>query len=107
MWAGDYAADWVDEYAPHTRKPTPSGLFAHLAAQWKREFTTHGFARGCPIMATAADFGGIESSAAALCEPPSTDGTPQYPARSRTWAFRPHNANAFPPLCSAHSRARS
>jgi AcrR family transcriptional regulator len=60
--AGDYAAGWVAQYAI-TPRATPSGLFAHLAAQWKEEFLTRGFARGCPIMATAADFGGIESPA--------------------------------------------
>jgi AcrR family transcriptional regulator len=61
LWAGDYAAEWVDQYSAHARKPTPSGLFAHLVSQWKREFTTRGFARGCPIMATAADLAGTDS----------------------------------------------
>jgi AcrR family transcriptional regulator len=61
LWAGDYAAAWVAHYTASARKPTPSGLFAHLAAQWKREFTTRGFARGCPIMAAAADLAGTDS----------------------------------------------
>jgi AcrR family transcriptional regulator len=61
LWAGDYAAEWVAHYTAHARKPTPSGLFAHLVSQWKREFTRRGFARGCPIMATAADLAGTDS----------------------------------------------
>ncbi|HEX3283930.1 MAG TPA: TetR/AcrR family transcriptional regulator [Micromonosporaceae bacterium] len=61
LWAGDYATDWVARYAAHARKPTPSGLFAHLVSPWKREFTTRGYARGCPIMATAADLAGTDS----------------------------------------------
>jgi AcrR family transcriptional regulator len=61
LWSGDFAADWVDRYLAGARQPTPSGLFAHLASQWKREFRGRGFGRGCPIMATAADLAGIES----------------------------------------------
>ncbi len=51
LWSGDFAARWVAGYAG----TTPSGLFAHLAAQWEREFGTRGFQRGCPVMAAAAD----------------------------------------------------
>lgn len=54
-WAGSYAADWATRYLDEARTPTPAGLFAHLAAQWRREFTRRGFDRGCPIMAAAAD----------------------------------------------------
>lgn len=61
QWSGDVAADWVDRYLSSARKPSPSGLFAHLASQWKREFQGRGFVRGCPIMATAADLAGTES----------------------------------------------
>lgn len=66
LWAGDFAADWVSRYTERARRPTPSGLFAHLAAQWKREFTTRGFERGCPVMATACEVAGGES---AITEP--------------------------------------
>jgi len=61
LWAGDYAADWVARYTASARRPTPSGLFAHLASYWTSEFTRRGFARGCPIMATAADLAAAES----------------------------------------------
>jgi AcrR family transcriptional regulator len=55
LWAGDFAAQWVTAYGAAARRPTPSGLFAHMVAQWKREFATRGFQRGCPVAATAAD----------------------------------------------------
>lgn len=55
LWAGDFAAQWVTGYARTARRPTPAGLFAHMAAAWKQEFATRGFQRGCPVMATAAD----------------------------------------------------
>jgi AcrR family transcriptional regulator len=61
LWSGDFAAQWVARYARTARRPTPSGLFAHLAAQWQREFTTRGYARGCPVMATAADLAASDS----------------------------------------------
>ncbi len=54
-WAAAHAVDRVEGYPATTRRPTPSGLFDHLIAQWKREFSNRGFERGCPIMATAAD----------------------------------------------------
>jgi AcrR family transcriptional regulator len=60
-WAGKFAADWVERYLVTARNPTPSGLFAHMVGQWKREYTARGFARGCPLMATAADVAGTES----------------------------------------------
>jgi AcrR family transcriptional regulator len=53
-WAGDYAADWATRYVETAREPTPAGLFAHLAGQWRREFSRRGFDRGCPIMAAGA-----------------------------------------------------
>jgi AcrR family transcriptional regulator len=61
LWAGDFAANWVDRYVTGARKPTPAGLFAHLASQWKREFLGRGFGRGCPIMSSAGDLAGTDS----------------------------------------------
>jgi len=55
LWAGDFAAQSVTGYADTARRPTPSGLFAHMVKQWKRELTARDFQRGCPVMATAAD----------------------------------------------------
>jgi AcrR family transcriptional regulator len=60
-WAGDFAADRVQQYLQTARKPTPAGLFAHMANQWKTEYTSRGFARGCPLVATAADVAASES----------------------------------------------
>lgn len=53
-WAAGYAADWASRYMETVREPTPAGLFSHLVAQWRREFSKRGFDRGCPIMAAAA-----------------------------------------------------
>lgn len=58
LWSGEFAARWVGEYTGST----PSGLFAHLAAPWEREFGTRGFQRGCPVMAAAADVCAGESA---------------------------------------------
>jgi AcrR family transcriptional regulator len=63
LWSGDFAARWVANYPRTTGRPTPGGLFAHLVRFWKDEFTTRGYARGCPIMATTADLAGGESAA--------------------------------------------
>jgi AcrR family transcriptional regulator len=62
LWAADYAAARVRAYRVTAGKPTPSGLFAHLARQWKQEFAKRGFERGCPIMAAAADLVGAGSA---------------------------------------------
>lgn len=62
LWSGDFAARWVANYPRTTGKPTPGGLFAHMVTFWKDEFTTRGFERGCPIMATAADLAGGDSA---------------------------------------------
>ena len=61
LWAADFAVDRVRGYRATARKPTPSGLFAHMARQWKDEFGKRGFERGCPLMATAADLVGTGS----------------------------------------------
>ncbi len=55
LWSGEFAAAWVRRYAQTARRPTPAGLFKHMAAQWRAEFRSRGYARGCPVMATAAD----------------------------------------------------
>jgi AcrR family transcriptional regulator len=60
-WAGEFAAEWVQRYLQSARKPTPAGLFAHMANQWKTEYTSRGFARGCPLVAAAADVAASES----------------------------------------------
>jgi AcrR family transcriptional regulator len=62
LWSGDFAARRVATYPRTTGKPTPGGLFAHLVKQWKDEFTTRGYERGCPIMATTADVAGGDSA---------------------------------------------
>ena len=61
LWSGDFAAQWVASYVDGARRPTPSGLFTHMVSQWKREFSTRGFERGCPVNAAAADLVGGES----------------------------------------------
>ena len=61
LWSGDFAAQWVTSYVNGARRPTPSGLFTHMVAQWKREFSTRGFERGCPVNATAAEVAGVRS----------------------------------------------
>jgi AcrR family transcriptional regulator len=61
LWSGDFAARWVTSYVDGARRPTPSGLFTHMVAQWKREFSSRGFERGCPVNATAADLAGGDS----------------------------------------------
>ncbi|MBN6038883.1 TetR/AcrR family transcriptional regulator [Amycolatopsis sp. 195334CR] len=61
LWSAEFAARHAEAYAK-ARKPTPAGLFAHLAKQWKDEFGRRGFERGCPVMATAADLAGGDSA---------------------------------------------
>ena len=61
LWSGEFAAQWVASYVDGARRPTPSGLFTHMVAQWKREFSTRGFERGCPVNAAAADLAGGDS----------------------------------------------
>jgi AcrR family transcriptional regulator len=61
LWAGDFAARWAASYRQTTRAPSPTGLFAHMVRQWKKEFSARGFERGCPVMATAADLAGGDS----------------------------------------------
>jgi len=62
LWAADFAAERVRAYRRTARNPTPSGLFAHMAKQWKQDFAERGYARGCPLMAAAADLVGVGSA---------------------------------------------
>lgn len=64
LWAADFAAERVRAYRRTARNPTPSGLFAHMAKQWKQDFAERGYARGCPLMAAAADLVGVGSTVA-------------------------------------------
>lgn len=76
LWAADFAADWVRAYRDTARKPTPAGLFAHMARQWKQEFARRGFDRGCPLMAAAADLVGVDS----VVSPHLRDGIERWEA---------------------------
>jgi AcrR family transcriptional regulator len=60
LWAADFAAAGVRAYRESARNPTPAGLFAHMAKQWKQELLARDFERGCPLMAAAADLVGTE-----------------------------------------------
>jgi AcrR family transcriptional regulator len=60
-WAGDFAARWVAAYSRTTGDPSPSGLFAHMAAYWRDDLTGRRYERGCPLMATAVELAGGDS----------------------------------------------
>ena len=62
LWSGEFAAQWVASYVDGARRPTPSGLFTHMVSQWKSEFSSRGFGRGCPVNAAAADLAGGDSA---------------------------------------------
>jgi AcrR family transcriptional regulator len=64
LWSGRFAAQQVAGYSARTRRPTPAGLFAHLAAYWRSELVDREFARGCPVNAAAADLAGADSAVA-------------------------------------------
>jgi AcrR family transcriptional regulator len=55
QWGGRYAAKRVRRFLDTTSEPTPSRLFATMAAQWRDEFTTEGYAAGCPMAASVVD----------------------------------------------------
>jgi AcrR family transcriptional regulator len=61
LWSADFAAERARAYRRSARNPTPAGLFAHLARQWKQELTERGYERGCPLMAAGADLVGTGS----------------------------------------------
>lgn len=62
QWSGTYAASGVERYLASAVSPTPGGLFAAMARQWREEFTRRGFTRGCPLLAAAADVAGDDPS---------------------------------------------
>ncbi|MFD5797783.1 TetR/AcrR family transcriptional regulator [Streptomyces diastatochromogenes] len=54
-WAGRYAGKRVVRFLAGLDGPTPSGLFAAMAAQWTDEYQAEGFAGGCPVAAATVD----------------------------------------------------
>ncbi|MGW2748198.1 TetR/AcrR family transcriptional regulator [Streptomyces sp. NPDC001450] len=54
-WAGRYAGKRVARFLAGLDEPTPSRLFAAMAAQWTDEYETEGFAGGCPVAAATVD----------------------------------------------------
>jgi AcrR family transcriptional regulator len=62
LWAADFATQCVTTYPRTTRTPSPGGLLSHMVKQWKDEFSTRGYERGCPVMATTADLAGSDST---------------------------------------------
>ncbi|MFB9835974.1 TetR/AcrR family transcriptional regulator [Actinoallomurus acaciae] len=60
-WSADFAARRVASYGRHAESPSPSGLFAYMARQWREELTARRYERGCPMMATATELAGGDS----------------------------------------------
>ncbi|MEU9480149.1 TetR/AcrR family transcriptional regulator [Streptomyces sp. NPDC048191] len=54
-WAGRYAGKRIARFVAGLKEPTPGGLFAAMAGQWTDEYTTDGFAAGCPVAAATAE----------------------------------------------------
>ncbi|MFD5710581.1 TetR family transcriptional regulator [Streptomyces pharetrae CZA14] len=54
-WAGRYAGKRIARFLAGLDEPTPSGLFAAMAAQWTDEYTRDGFDAGCPVAAATVD----------------------------------------------------
>jgi AcrR family transcriptional regulator len=54
-WAGRYAGRRIARFLAGFDEPTPSGLFAAMAAQWTDEYEKDGFAAGCPVAAATVD----------------------------------------------------
>ncbi|MGW3355028.1 TetR/AcrR family transcriptional regulator [Streptomyces bungoensis] len=54
-WAGRYAGKRVARFLAGLDAPTPSGLFAAMAAQWTDEYRRDGFAAGCPVVAATVE----------------------------------------------------
>ncbi|MFJ9814855.1 TetR/AcrR family transcriptional regulator [Streptomyces sp. NPDC101151] len=61
-WAGRYAGKRVARFLAGLDEPTPSGLFAAMAAQWTHEYETDGFAGGCPVAAATVDRASADAS---------------------------------------------
>ncbi|MET8983596.1 helix-turn-helix domain-containing protein [Streptomyces sp. NPDC004539] len=54
-WAGRYAGNRVPRFLDALPAPTPGGLFAEMVRQWTAEYTTSGYAGGCPVAAATVD----------------------------------------------------
>ncbi|MEV8550663.1 helix-turn-helix domain-containing protein [Streptomyces glaucescens] len=54
-WAGRYAGKRIARFRAGLDEPTPSGLFAAMAAQWTDEYARDGFDAGCPVAAATVD----------------------------------------------------
>src|SRR5215470_5726598 len=54
-WAGRFAVGQVEHFMSELDPPTPAGLFAAMVGQWRTEFGTKGYERGCPLVAATAD----------------------------------------------------
>ncbi|WP_189954938.1 TetR/AcrR family transcriptional regulator [Streptomyces alanosinicus] len=54
-WAGRYAGRRIARFLAGLAEPTPSGLFAAMAAQWTDEYTADGFGAGCPLAAATVE----------------------------------------------------
>lgn len=72
-WAGRFAAGRVARCTAALDPATPSGLFAAMVDQWRREFTTKGYDGGCPVAALTTDAAGVsdglrEAASAAFLE---------------------------------------
>lgn len=62
VWAGGFAARWAASYRRDAEERTPSGLFAHMIRYWRDDLTSRRYESGCPMMATAAELAGGDSS---------------------------------------------
>jgi AcrR family transcriptional regulator len=54
-WGGRYAAKRIDRFLAELPEPSPSALFAAMAAQWRDDFRANGYDAGCPVAASVAD----------------------------------------------------
>ena len=58
LWSADFAATSVATAFGSMSAPTPGGLFAVIAQQWREHFLRRGYQRGCPLVAATADVAG-------------------------------------------------
>ncbi|MBL1083800.1 TetR/AcrR family transcriptional regulator [Streptomyces actinomycinicus] len=54
-WAGVYAGKRIARFLAGLDEPSPSALFAAMAAQWTDEYAADGFGAGCPVAAATVD----------------------------------------------------
>ena len=69
QWSADFAATSVAAAFDSMPAPTPGGLFAMMARQWREELLRRGYQRGCPLLAATADVAGPDPG---LCTTIST-----------------------------------